>query len=69
MKAEAIITFADGSTKTLDLGGKCIELQLGSHMRQSIAVNQTNGGYKMSFTTGIMDGKSWTEIRIVKSAS
>jgi hypothetical protein len=69
MKAEAIITFSDGSTKALDLGEKCLELDLHSGLRQSIAVNQTaQGGFKMSFTSGLMSGKSWEEIRIVKSA-
>lgn len=67
MKASLLITFSDGSTKELDLGEKCLELDLHSGLRQSIAVNQTaQGGYKMSFTTGLMQGKSWKEITIRK---
>ncbi len=67
MKAELLITFSDGSTKVLDLGEKCLELDLHSGMRQSIAVNQTSSGnFKMSFTTGLMSGRSWNEITIRK---
>lgn len=67
MKASLTITFSSGDTKVLDLGDKCLELDLHSGLRQSIAVNQTaQGGFKMSFTTGLMEGKSWTEITIRK---
>jgi hypothetical protein len=69
MTASMHITFSDGSTKVLDLGEKVIELDLHSGLRQSIAVNQTaQGGYKMSFTKGVMDNKSWQEIAIRKEA-
>jgi hypothetical protein len=67
MIAHAIIQFTDGTSKVLDLGEKCIELDLPSHMRQSIAVNQTaGGGFKLSFTTGLMEGRKWESITIRK---
>lgn len=67
MTATAIIQFKDGSTKELPLGEKCLELDLHAGMRQSIAINQTaQGGYKMSFTTGLMQSKSWESITISK---
>jgi hypothetical protein len=70
MTASATITFIDGTTKELPLGDKCLELDLHSGLRQSIAINQTaRGDYRMSFTTGLMQGKSWKEITIKKNES
>lgn len=70
MTASAIITFSDGTTKELPLGDKCLELDLHNGLRQSIAINQTaRGDYRMSFTTGLMQGKSWKEITIKKHES
>lgn len=67
MKASLTITFSNGETKVLDLGEKCLELDLHNGHRQSIAVNQTaQGSYRMSFTTGLMSGRSWKEITIRK---
>lgn len=67
MTASATITFSDGTTKELPLGDKCLELDLHSGHRQSIAINQkADGTFKLSFTTGLMQGKSWTEITIKK---
>lgn len=70
MTASAIITFSDGTTKELPLGDKCLELDLHTGLRQSIAINQTaRGDYRMSFTTGLMQGKSWQSITIKKHES
>jgi hypothetical protein len=67
MTAHVIITFSDGSTRVLDLGEKLSVIDVPSHMRQSIAVNQNaQGGFHLSYTKPLMDGKSWTEITIRK---
>jgi hypothetical protein len=67
MHATAVITFTDGTTKELPLGEKCLELDLHNGHRQSIAINQkADGTYKMSFTTGLMQGTSWESITIKK---
>ena len=67
MTASLTITYSDGSTKVISLGEKLVELDLPSHMRQSIAVNQTAmGEFRLSYSKPLMDGKSWSEITIRK---
>lgn len=69
MTTTATIHFSDGSTRELPLGEKCLELDLHAGLRQSIAINQTaQGNFKMSFTTGLMQGKSWRSITITKQS-
>lgn len=69
MTAIATIHFSDGTTKELPLGDKCLELDLHAGLRQSIGINQTAmGDYKLSFTKGLMQGKSWESITIKKQS-
>jgi hypothetical protein len=68
MTGKCIIEFEDGSTKELNLGNKCIEINTrGPTTRQSIVIQETKDGWNMSFTKPMMDGKKFKEIKIVKS--
>jgi hypothetical protein len=67
MTALLTITFTDGTTKELDLGSACVEINLPPESRQSIAVNQTHKGeFRLSFTKPLMEGKRFQKIVIEK---
>ncbi len=67
MNATLRILFDDGTSKEIPLGDKCIEINLPPTAKQSIAINQTpKGGFNLSYTKALMDGKKWEEIVIRK---
>lgn len=60
------IEFTDGTTKEINLGTKCIEINLPQNAKQSLSINQGKNGFILSFTKHLMDGKQFKEIKIVK---
>ncbi len=68
MSALLQIDFTDGTSKVIDLGKRAIEIDLPPTSRQSISINQSpNGGFTLSFTKPIMDGKQFRSITIKKA--
>ena len=68
MKASLQIDFTDGTSKVIDLGEKAIEISLPLSSRQSISINENSqGGFNLSFTKPIMDGKQFRSITIKKA--
>lgn len=67
MRAELTINFTDGSSKVIDLGESCIELDVSEHRKQSVGVQQVGSTkFKLAFTKPIMDGKQFQSITITK---
>ncbi len=67
MNATLTIEFEDGTSKVIDLGPKCIEIDISPESRQSIAINgNAAGSFLMSFTKPLMDGKKFKSITIKK---
>lgn len=65
--ATMTILFEDGTERVIDLGQKCVEIDLPDAAKQSISVHQTpRGEYRMSFTKPLMVGKKFQSITISK---
>jgi len=66
MTATVLIATADGKTSALNVEAMQ-ELEMPSHLRQSIHLTQLpNGNYKLVLSNGMLSGKSWESITIKK---
>jgi hypothetical protein len=67
MRAKLTINFTDGSSKVIDLGESCIELDVSAHRKQSVGVQQVGSTkFKLAFTKPLMEGKQFESIIINK---
>jgi len=67
MTATVLITATDGKDSALNVEA-VQELEMPSHLRQSIHLTQLpNGNYKLVLSNGMLAGKSWESIIIKRN--